>query len=160
QPRRIGVVGGELLTVVQWADLHPGEAVPPVRVPGQERPVQIGGDGTPWVAEFAVAEMAAALGVSVVTGRRLLADALDVRHRIPELGGRVERVQVQAWQARTIAQTARPVTVAQARRVDARVAGVVGRLPWGRLVNSACSSADSTSRVAFHVVTRHPRIRR
>src|SRR5699024_3523893 len=55
QPRRIGVVGGELLTVVQWADLHPGEAVPPVRVPGQERPVQIGGDGTPWVAEFAVA---------------------------------------------------------------------------------------------------------
>src|SRR5699024_7951855 len=136
---------GELLTVVQWADLHPGEAVPPVRVPGQERPVQVGGDGTPWVAEFAVAEMAAVLGVSVVTGRRLLADALDVRHRLPELWGRVERVEVEAWQARTIAQTTPPLTVAQARRADARVAGVVGRLPWGRLqaiVDAAVIEAD------------------
>src|SRR5699024_7148660 len=103
-------------------------------------------------------EMAAVLGVSVVTGRRLLADALDVRHRLPELWGRVERVEVEAWQARTIAQTTRPLTVAQARRADARVAGVVGRLPWGRRqasVDAAVIEADPDGAARLAAEARH-----
>ena len=33
-----------------WADIHPGDAVPESRLSGSERPVQLGGDGTPIVA--------------------------------------------------------------------------------------------------------------
>jgi hypothetical protein len=40
-----------------WADLHPGDAVVESRLPGTERPVQLGGDGTPTVGEFATAEL-------------------------------------------------------------------------------------------------------
>ncbi|HEY6683893.1 MAG TPA: hypothetical protein VI030_13005, partial [Propionibacteriaceae bacterium] len=41
-----------LRIAAHWADLHPGDAVTVSRLPGAERPVQLGGDGTPTVGDF------------------------------------------------------------------------------------------------------------
>jgi hypothetical protein len=70
-----------LLLAAHWADLHPGDAVPSSRIRGAERPVRLGGPGTPTVAEFAPAELGAALSMSAGSAARLIGDALDLRHR-------------------------------------------------------------------------------
>ena len=71
-----------LLLAAHWADLHaseeltdaelalsPRSAAGRVRVlPGCERMVPAGADGTPDIEEFAAAELAALLGVSTGTG--------------------------------------------------------------------------------------------
>jgi len=38
-----------LQIAAHWADLHPGDSVPESQLPGSERPVRLGGDGTPTV---------------------------------------------------------------------------------------------------------------
>jgi hypothetical protein len=53
------------------------------RLPGTEPPVQLGGDGTPTVVDFAAAELGCVLRISDGSASRLIADALDLRHRLP-----------------------------------------------------------------------------
>jgi hypothetical protein len=78
----------ELVLAAHWAVLHGDESVP-VRVgpvlPGTERVRQLGGDGTPAVAEFACAELGMLMGTGFVAADRLIRDALDLRHRHPRL---------------------------------------------------------------------------
>ena len=64
----------------------------------------LGGDGTPMVAAFTPEPFALALGISPSAGAQLIADALDLRHRLPLLWKRVERLEVPAWQARRVAR--------------------------------------------------------
>ncbi|MFW6599650.1 DUF222 domain-containing protein [Propionibacteriaceae bacterium Y2011] len=133
----------ELISATDWADLHPGEALPTTTsistattqsvVPGAERAVQLGGDGTPLVAEFAAAELAALLHSSSWAGARLIGDALDLRHRLPRLWSRICETEIEAWQARRIAQATRHLSKHEAGYVDAAIADLLGRLPWGRL---------------------------
>ncbi|MFP5282751.1 MAG: hypothetical protein ACLGIF_04800, partial [Actinomycetes bacterium] len=122
----------QLELAAQWADLH--ATVPEGRGqgPGRERLVRLGGEGTPEVAEFAVAELGPLLGTSSAGGRYLVADALDVRHRLPRLWVRVRAGQVRGWQARRVAAATRVLTVEQAGQVDAAVTGYLGVLPWTR----------------------------
>jgi hypothetical protein len=51
-----------------WADLHPDDAVVESRLPGTEHPVQLGGDGTPTVGDFAPADSGVCYGSP--SGRR------------------------------------------------------------------------------------------
>ena len=53
-----------LQIAAHWADLHPGDAVAESRLPGSERAVQLGGDGTPTVGDFAPAELGCVLRMS------------------------------------------------------------------------------------------------
>src|SRR6476660_1968439 len=64
----------------------------------------LGGDGSPAVAPFVAEELGAALGVSTQSAMALMADALDLRHRLPL--GPLRR---------------RPVDRRAARRTDRRV---------------------------------------
>ncbi len=48
-------------------------------------PAPLAGDGTPGVAEYAVEELAAALGLSHLAGLALVAEAVELRHRLPRL---------------------------------------------------------------------------
>jgi hypothetical protein len=70
---------------VQHALRHGPETLDPAEVvlPGREQARRLGGGGTPRVAEFATAEFAARLGLSSYAGRELIADALDLAHRLP-----------------------------------------------------------------------------
>ncbi len=75
---------GILQAAAHWADLH-GVAAPAPDGPvlrGMERPVRLGGEGTPEVAEFAPAELGAELGVSPYAATVLIGDALDLRPRL------------------------------------------------------------------------------
>ena len=64
---------------------------------------------------------------------RLIADALDLRHRLRSIWAAALTGQVPAHQARHIAAATRHLTAAQAGWVDAQLAPSVGKLSWGRL---------------------------
>jgi hypothetical protein len=76
-----------LEVAAHWADLHDqlDPADQGVSLPGMERLVRFGGEGTPPVAEFAPAELGATLAISAYAAGRLIGAALDLRHRLPQL---------------------------------------------------------------------------
>ena len=63
----------------------------------------VAGEGAPLVAEFAVTEFAAAIGVSTDAGKRYVGHALELRHRLPRVWRRVVQGDLRAWLARRIA---------------------------------------------------------
>ena len=97
---------------VQWCVLHPATAEtgvathnPDTTLPGVlGLDESLGGEGTPAVAAFTPEPFAAAMGMSPAAGAQLLADALDLTHRLPLLWRRVRTLEIPAWQARRAAQ--------------------------------------------------------
>ena len=89
---------------------------------GGERFVRLGGEGTPKVAEFASADFGARLQLSPYAAGRLIADALDLKHRLPLLWERVLKLEVRESYARHVARKTRDLSREQARFVDKRVA--------------------------------------
>jgi hypothetical protein len=85
------------------------------------------------VAEFAPAELGAVIGMSDNAATGLVADALDLRHRLPLLWAATQAGFVDVWVARKVVQEARQLSVEAAARVDAAIAGIAGGLSWGRL---------------------------
>src|SRR6476619_6029983 len=60
------------------ADLHPAESIGDAVRCG-DTPVPVAGPGAPLVAEFCVAEFAAAVGLPTETGKAYLGEALELR---------------------------------------------------------------------------------
>jgi hypothetical protein len=86
--------------VAHWADLHCGEAGPSRDVlPGTERSVGLGADGTPRVREFAAVELGVLLDVTTTAAQGLMRDVLDLRHRHPLLWAAVLSGRARFWQA-------------------------------------------------------------
>jgi hypothetical protein len=137
-----------LRAAVQHASLNAPEALDPgaAHHPGRERAVHVGGAATPEVTEFAAAELGARLGVSSWSARALMADGLDLVHRLPLLWQRVERLETPAHLARLVARRTRDLGPEQAAYVDSRVAPYAdGRLTWTRfqtLVDASVKAAD------------------
>ena len=69
--------------------------------------MRVGGEGTPEVSEYCAAELGALQGTGMAAARMSIADALDLRYRLPRLWGRVLTGGVRAWQARKIAEQTR-----------------------------------------------------
>jgi len=115
-------------------------------LPGRERVMRFGGEGTPKVAEFAPALVAGRLQLSAYAAGRLVADGLDLRLRLPELQRRLDESEIRVGHARYVARTTRELTVEQAALVDARVAQFAdGRVSWSRfesLVEAAVIESD------------------
>ncbi|MCW2867289.1 MAG: endonuclease, partial [Marmoricola sp.] len=68
-----------------WAEQHPAESIDDaawMEPTYLERPLAIAGEGAPLVAEFAIPELAAALGLSTDSGRNLIGKALEVKYRL------------------------------------------------------------------------------
>ena len=94
---------------------------------------RFGGVGTPDVAELAAVAPGARLQVSTGSAHSLMADALDLMIRLPQLWRRVEALEVKASYARYVARRTRDLSVDQASYVDERVAeSADGRIPWSR----------------------------
>src|SRR6187431_3062591 len=128
-----------LFHAVTWADLHPAESIADAARFG-DTPVPVAGPGAPLVAEFCVAEFAAALGLPTETGKAYLGEALELRHRLPKTWARVQTGDLPAWRARRIARQTIALSVAAAGFVDEQVAGFAHRIrPSGvdRLVEEA-----------------------
>jgi hypothetical protein len=118
-----------------WADLHGhlDRGADESSLPGMERLVRLGGQGTPEVAEFAPAELAAELALSPYSAARLIGDALDLRHRLPRLWSRVLDGQVRPWIACKTASSTRELSAELAAVVDRRISPWAHSLSWGRL---------------------------
>src|SRR6188768_308991 len=122
-----------------WADLHPAESIGDA-VRFGDTPVPVAGPGAPLVAEFCVAEFAAAVGLPTETGKAYLGEALELRHRLPKTWARVGSGDLPAWRARRIARATIGLSLAGAGFVDAQVAPFAHRIrPSGvdRLVEEA-----------------------
>ena len=134
-----------LRVAAHWADLH---AVAPddtlggdaaghrtrTVVGGTERLVPLAGAGAPAVAEFAPAELGAALGMSTFAAGVLVGNALELRHRLPRLWGRVMAGQLPAWRAGKIAEHTKTLSAQAAAYVDAQLAPVAHRIGLGRVL--------------------------
>ncbi len=141
-----------LVTAARWADLHPPESIHDAAaftVPGCEHEEPIAGEGAPLVAEFCLAELGGVLGASTTAAKRLVGQALELRHRLPRLWAQVQAGQVPAWKARSVAETTIHSTPALTREaaafVDAQVAAVAGRIgpaQLDRLVAEAIKRFD------------------
>jgi hypothetical protein len=137
--RRAGAVK-DIRLVLQWCDLHSSDpqAEPdavPVRY-GGDRLVQVGGDGTPRVAQLCFAELAIARQAGVVATEHHAADCLDLRHRLPLLWTAVRRLQVEPWAALRVARMSRKLSKDKVALVDAAVTAAVHQAP-GRLLDIA-----------------------
>ena len=114
--------------------------------PGREKARRYGGDGTPEVCEFAAAKLAARIGMSTWAAGQLMADAVDLHHRSPEIWARVGRGEVKASYARYVVKQTRDLDRKAAAHVDKAVAeSADGRIPWSRfesVVAGAIAKAD------------------
>ena len=134
----------------------------PVRLgpvlPGTERVKQLGGDGTPGVAEFACAELGMLMGTGFVAADRLMRDALDLQHRHPLLWDSLAQGRGRVWKARKVAALvhAAGLSLDQARAVGRRHDAVrrlaaVGRVPasgGGEVIEADPEAAEARRRPA------------
>lgn len=128
-----------------WADLHgyveDAGQEPGVSLPGMEDLVQLGGVGSPEVAEFAAAELGAQLALSTDSAAQLIGDALDLRHRLPILWDRVRAGDVRPWIGRRTAQATRRLSAEVVAAVDRQVSCWAHSLSWRRLENLIAATA-------------------
>ncbi|MDF9717267.1 hypothetical protein INN71_03825 [Nocardioides sp. ChNu-153] len=156
------------VAVADWADAHTdrsggtvGDPIGPLglwsegpnSVPGGDRFLELGGPGAPLVSEFCLYEISAALGRSVASGRPLIGDAIELRHRLPRLYSRVlagadptaQKRALPVWRARKIAALTRTLTAEGADFVDRNLAPVAHRATMPtveRLVAEATARFD------------------
>ena len=86
---------------VIWAGLHPGIADQPY-----DKVVDSLIDDATGVAVAAIAEFAAAHGVSTNAGRQLIGDAVALHDRLPRCWRQLTELNLPAWKARLLAQAA------------------------------------------------------
>ena len=119
---------------MEWAAIHEptdlgdaaswwlaGEAIP------------LAGDGCPEIAGWAVAEFAAAVGMTTDSGRRLIGQALELAWRLPTLWEQVQEGRVPAWRARRVADATMSLTKPAAGFVDRQVSAVAGKISLPQL---------------------------
>lgn len=120
-----------------WADQHPEPVTGRhgYTPRGSEHDVRLGGEGTPKVGDLCPAELAISLEIHPLAARHLMADALDLRHRLPHLWALVVHdLALADWVARKIASLTRHLTSLQAAEIDQRLATDAATLPTSRLL--------------------------
>ena len=131
-----------LALAVDWAAMHSTDTLDPRAF---ERPAGLAGPGAPEVGEFCVAELAAALRISSDAGRSLLAEAVELAHRLPRTWARVRSGDLPPWRARRVAGSMICLTAEGAGYVDRHVAPFahrVGLAQLDRLVEEALVRFD------------------
>ncbi len=141
-----------LQLAVQFAVLHNEHTLDlfSVGLEGREKAIRYGGGGTPLVTEFCCADFGARLQLTPYAAQRLIADALDLKHRLPQLWRRVQALEVKVSYARFEPRKTRDLEPEQAAYVDSRVVEVAdGRVTWTwfeQLVDAAIAAADAGRR--------------
>lgn len=122
----------DLELVMHWCVMHTAE--PHDRVPGGERLDDLGGDGTPWVKELAICELGVARGVHTLAARAVVADALDLHHRLSHTWEKVRDLRAEPWLARKVASLTRGLSYEQVAIVDRAVADAIGGQSPARVI--------------------------
>ncbi|QIK65432.1 DUF222 domain-containing protein [Nocardioides sp. HDW12B] len=100
---------------------------------GVEGVLRSAGEGAFMVEEYAVSELATALGLGEAAGRAYVGQAVELRDRLPRCWAQVMGGALPAWKARRIAERTIPLEAATADAVDASLAPFAGRLSVGRI---------------------------
>ncbi len=136
----------QLRLAVDWAAMHSVDSIHDAatlwtpRLGYEEEAVPVAGPGAPLVAEFCVAEFAAAIGMPTEVGRLFLGEALELRYRLPRVWRRVTSGDLPAWRARRIARETICLSADGASYVDRHVGPVahkIGPTQTQRLVEEA-----------------------
>jgi hypothetical protein len=117
-----------------------------------------GGESTPEVSEYCAAGLGALQGTGMAAARALIADALDVRYRLPRWWGRVLTGGVRAWQARRIAGQTRVLSweaCADVARCGAPACHRVHRRPSADQLTPFAARAAQTVQQAVVAGQRH-----
>jgi hypothetical protein len=122
--------------------------VPGSLVPGAARLVQVGGEGTPAIDEFAVSELAAAAHLAEDTARSHLAAALDLRHRLPGVLAALREGRIPGWRAKLVAEATRELTREQVALAQARLLPILTGLGARRLTELVKQVVIDTDPVA------------
>ena len=124
-----------LVIATDWAELHPAHWAEDAAVHHEygDQPIPVAGPGVPLVAEFAVAEFAAALRLSTDAGKRLVGEALELRHRLLRVWAAVLDGTCLAWRARRIAALTITLPVEGAEFVDRQLAGIAHAVSLAQL---------------------------
>ncbi len=122
---------------VDWAAMHPADslhqpATHVVRGFG-ETDLRLAGEGAPTIAEYAVPELASAVGLSTEAGMRFLGEALELRYRLPRHWARLCSGDLPAWKARRVARETIRLSADAATYVDAHVAPVAHKVKPAQL---------------------------
>ncbi len=139
--RRRELEAEDLKLLLHWAGLHSTDPQAEAKARGQRIPpfadrlIQVGGEGTPKVQEFSIAELGVSREISTTACRNQLAEALDLAHRLPRVFRRVTDLECERWVAGKLSRMTRHLSVEQARIVDEAVADCVASLPTGRLLS-------------------------
>ncbi len=160
--RRRAVEVEDLLVAAQWAVLHgadPGEDPGESRGFG-DRLVQVGGEGTPAVREFCVAELATVRRVHPVACHKVLADVLDLQHRLPLTWAVVQALAAEVWVARRVAAMTRSLPLAAVGVVDAAVAAAIVGLSPARVFELVQAKIIEADPVAHETKLEQQRRRR
>ena len=150
----------EVEQVVAWARLHPcpdAEATVDLDAwdsdssdPGQstlagDSTLRLAGPGAPTVAEFALAELSAALDLGHQGVWRLVGECLELVHRLPRLWEHTRAGRVPVWRARAIAALTCDLDVDAVAHADRLLAATPSRITAihaQRLVDEARLYAD------------------
>ncbi|MFC7503436.1 DUF222 domain-containing protein, partial [Nocardioides sp. GCM10030258] len=122
-----------LKAAYQWAVLHSPDRLPLSDKRGRERAKRAGGVGTPLITEYAAAAFGARIQTSPYGAKKLIADAVDIKLRLPRIQAGVDEGLVRTGHARHVAEATRELSESEAGWVDAEVAeSCDGRLAWTR----------------------------
>ncbi|MFW6866707.1 HNH endonuclease signature motif containing protein [Nocardioides sp. CPCC 206347] len=122
-----------LKAAYQWAVLHSPDRLPLSDKRGRERAKRAGGVGTPLITEYAAAAFGARIQTSPYGAKKLIADAVDIKLRLPRIQSRVDAGEARTGHARHVAEATRELSESEAAWVDAEVAeSCDGRLSWTR----------------------------
>ncbi len=114
---------------------------------GRDTGLPLAGSGAPCVSEFAIVELAAALGLTVESCKRHVGQVLEVRYRLRRIWETRLKGDLQWWRAARIAQHTLHLPKAGAVHVDRRLAAVahkVGPVYTEKLCAEALDTYDPT----------------
>ena len=132
----------KLQAAVAWAAMHSVDSLAEAATVWDhgETGMPVAGPGAPLVAEFSVAEFAAAIGLPTEAGKAYLGEAVELRYRLGRVWSRVVKGDLPAWRARRVARATMLLSMEAAAYVDLHVAHVahkVGPAQLDRLVEEA-----------------------
>jgi hypothetical protein len=100
---------------------------------------QVGGEGTPGVQDFCLGEIALARGAGVTATSNMLADVLDLQHRLPLTWAVCRRGEAEVWVARRIAKQSRHLSRDTVGVVDSAVSRMIATEGIGRVLEVAAA---------------------
>ena len=128
-----------------WLTMHSTASLVGPLDDWHEKALPIGGEGCPEVAEFAIVEWAAALGMSPDAARGYLSKVAEGHYRLPQCWKRFQAKTLVDWRLAMIAERTMCLSPAAAAFVDAHVAPVahkIGPAQLMRLVEEAKARFD------------------